>query len=150
MRKGILVISILSFSISLAAAQLVSLPKPQDVVTPPAKNDFYPIHEIYKQPINLGTYETEGYVIHVEKPNTMVIAEANKRFVSYDSISDKELIIFSDDMENFVVGTKYKFLIQVLDVKTTKQELNNIKLVYSEKLEEKPVKKLDQQSTLVP
>lgn len=130
---------------AVASAQLISFPKV--IEERPAVENFYPIHEMNQKNFGLGTYEAEGFVISIYtcppcaahglcKPcmnKNIVISEENKVFKGYEHVLDQDLIVFVDDTWPFDTGVKYKFLIQILDVKTTNQKLNNAKLIYFEK-----------------
>lgn len=112
-------------------------------------NNFYTIAELNQSNFNTGTYHTEGYVAVLwgdcgcpeEAPNCepcllnkVIISQENKKFdeLRLNELSNKELVVFSEGGEVYKLkkGKKYLFLIQILDVKTTKQKLNNIKLIY--------------------
>ena len=45
-------------------------------------------------------------------------------------------IVFVDDIKSFKLGDKYRFLIKVLDFKTTGQILNDVKLIFYERINE--------------
>ena len=109
-------------------------------------DNFYSIWDLNKNNFSSGTYTTEGYVVKIYqcpvcrekelcKPcmgNNIIISEKNKLLNSY-KVGFSELIIFSDDVSQFKLGEKYRFLFQMLDAKTTSQITNNVKLVYFEK-----------------
>ena len=108
-------------------------------------NNLYSIEEINKKEINYGTYHTVGYVVKIYecpacpegalcKPcmvDNIVISHEKKELEVY-SPGEKDLIVFVDDPKSFKLGKKYLFLIKILDVKTTDQSANNVKLVYFE------------------
>ena len=94
-----------------------------------------------------GTYEVSGFVVKVYEcpvcpegaqckpcmPDHIVIAERRSRFAEY-MLTNKEMIVFVDDPSVFKVNRRYRFLIQILNVKTVDQVLNNPKLIYFERL----------------
>lgn len=107
--------------------------------------NFYTISELNQKNFGFGTYETEGYVVFIYhcycpkgalcKPcmqNNIIVSTRNQIKSSY-SLSDQDLILFSDDIKQFDLGKKYTFIIQILDVKSTFQTLNNLKLIYAKK-----------------
>jgi hypothetical protein len=112
------------------------------------KRNFYSIEQLNYFQFSSGTYETEGYVVQAYEcpdcPPTPVcrLCLSNNIIISAESgleenslkLSNKDLIVFVDPTHRFQVGSKYKFLIQILDVKSTTQILNNVKLIYYEKL----------------
>lgn len=108
--------------------------------------NFYSIPELNQHQFNRGTYETEGYVAFIYacaciqvascKPcmdDNIIVSDQNTPKVGYD-LTSHDLIIFLKEKERFQLGKKYRFIIQILDVKSTSQILNNIKLIYYEKL----------------
>jgi hypothetical protein len=112
------------------------------------KRNFYSIEQLNYFQFSSGTYETEGYVVKAyECPdcpptpicklclsNNIIISTESAPQESGPQLSSKDLIVFVDPLHRFQVGSKYKFLIQILDVKSTTQILNNVKLIYYEKL----------------
>ena len=111
--------------------------------------NFYSISDINKNKFSYGTYQTEGYVIQkydcppcpenaMCKPcmgARIVISEAAKEIAQDGQLTEKDLIVFVEDTALVELGKKYRFLLQVLDVKTTQQPVNNVKLIYFEALE---------------
>jgi len=103
------------------------------------------LSDLNKQGMEYGTYQVEGYIAKIYtcppcaefescKPcmqDNIVLSEKKKFLENYD-LSDEEIIIFVDDIEQFQLGKKYKILIQILDLNTTGQKLNNIKRIYHE------------------
>lgn len=103
---------------------------------------FYPIHEIKLNKFNSGTYNTEGYIVKIYicpscpkgaqcKPcmrDNIVISENNKLLETY-SLSDKEMVLFADNPNQFDLGKKYKFSIKILDYKTTGEPINDIEVI---------------------
>jgi len=98
-------------------------------------NNSYAIYDFNKQEINFGTYEIKAYVLK-KCDGYLIISDENTPLTT-DNLSDSELIVFVPNTKEFKTGLRYKFLIQFLDVKSTKQKLNNIKVVYSEGIIEK-------------
>lgn len=109
--------------------------------------NFYSIPELNQHQFNHGTYETEGYVTSIYtcvciqvatcKPcmdDHIIVSDNNALKSGYD-VTNHDLIIFLKEKNRFQLGKKYRFIIQILDVKSTKQVLNNIKLIYYEKLD---------------
>lgn len=112
---------------------------------------FYSIHEIKLNTFNSGTYNTEGYVIKqftcgrcppgaqckVCMGNNIVISENNILLDTY-TLTDTELILFTNIPSQFELGKKYKFSINILDKKSTGEPINDIELV-SYSLPENPI-----------
>ena len=109
--------------------------------------NFYSIPELNQHQFNHGTYEIEGYVTSIYtcvciqvatcKPcmdDHIIVSDNNALKSGYD-LTNHDLIIFLKEKSRFQLGKKYRFIIQILDVKSTEQVLNNIKLIYYEKLE---------------
>lgn len=108
-----------------------------------ASSNSYAIHILNKQGFDSGTYEVKGYVIKKYKSSScqegmfakgclrdyLVISEIATESVG---LGDSQLMVFVPDTDEFEIGIQYKFLVQILDVKSTPQKLNNIKLIYSE------------------
>jgi len=107
----------------------------------------YTIQELNQQGFSFGTYEVVGYVTKIYTcpscpepgvcvpctPDYIVLSEQNSLLAKYE-VTEKELIVFAENAEQFKLNKKYKLLIQILDVKSTEQMLNNIKLIYSEEI----------------
>jgi len=112
-----------------------------------ARNYYY-IHELNQKGFNFGTFETLGYVANAYecppcppkafcKPcmgNHIVVSEDNRSIDDY-LLTDREIIVFVDHPLEFKKDVQYKFLIKILDVKTVDQQLNNIKLIFYQKIE---------------
>ena len=98
-------------------------------------NNFYAIYDLNKKEINFGTYEVKAYVL--KKYDSCLIISDEATPLTTGNLSDSELIVFVANTKEFKTGLRYKFLIQFLDVKSTKQKLNNVKVVYSEGIIEK-------------
>ena len=105
---------------------------------------FVRINEIKTQNLAPGIYETEGFVIKIYTcpkcpPDTLckpcmkdniVASEENKNLDSYD-LSNKEIIIFTNQTELFEKGNKYLFKIKITDKKSTSEPINDIELLGS-------------------
>ncbi|MBZ0166215.1 MAG: hypothetical protein K8I00_05355 [Candidatus Omnitrophica bacterium] len=112
----------------------------------PVPQTVYRISELNGINPRFGTYEVWGYVVKVYecppcpegaqcKPcmaDHIVIAERRSRFAEY-VLTDREMIVFTDDNSDLHLNRKYRFLIQIMNVKTTDQILNNPKLIYYER-----------------
>lgn len=110
--------------------------------------NFYSIPELNQRQFNHGTYETEGYVTFIYscvciqvakcKPcmdDNIIVSDNNVPKSSYE-LTNHDVIIFLKEKSQFQLGKKYRFIVQILDVKSTDQILNNIKLIYYEKLKD--------------
>lgn len=109
--------------------------------------NYFTIREINDEKPTFGTYETEGFVIRTYEchpcqspgecvpcePEHIVISEENLILEKY-FLSDKELILLVANAGEFEKGQRYRFLINVLDVKNMQQEMNNIKLIHYQKV----------------
>lgn len=109
---------------------------------------FYLISQIKEQKSIAGIFDTQGYVVKKYtcppclsgqecKPcmkNNIVISENNQPLASY-ALTNKEIIIFVDNPEQFVIGQKYNFSIKFLDSKSTGEEINDLELVMSNLIE---------------
>ena len=103
---------------------------------------FYPIHEIKQNKFSSGTYNTEGYVVKIYtcppcpkgaqcKPcmrDNIVISEINNLLETY-SMSDKEMVLFTNNPKQFALGKKYQFSIKILDYKSTDEPINDVEIV---------------------
>ena len=111
-------------------------------------NNFYTIEELNQRGFTFGTYETEGYVADIYtcppcapgyecKPcwQDYIVVVQGKDVPLDSQPNDKKIVIFTDEARTFEIGKKYSFLAQILDVKTTNQKLNNMKLIYAQSLE---------------
>jgi len=102
-----------------------------------------PISKLKSIPLQPSIYYTEGYVVYgYECPpcpandqckpcmrNNIVISEKSTLLESYD-LSDSELLIFTDNTQQFELGKKYRFLIRLLETKSTSEPLNDLELVW--------------------
>ncbi|MCK5633231.1 hypothetical protein KAH94_05745 [bacterium] len=111
--------------------------------------NLYSIEEINRNKFSFGTYCTLGYVVKkhecLECPgsavcracapaNIIISEEKEKKNVGEYELSDKDLIVFVEDDKPLKLGCKYLFLIQILNVKTMDQTINNVKLIYFKKM----------------
>ncbi len=104
---------------------------------------FLKIQEIRAQKPAPGIYETEGFVAKSYscppcppnaqcKPcmrgNNIVISEENKSLDTYD-LTDREIIVFTQETKTFEKGKKYLFKIRITEKKTTSEAVNDIELL---------------------
>jgi len=109
----------------------------------PLKN-LYAISQLKRRGISLGTYHVEGYIIEIYncppcvsgercapcRGDNVIISEKNVPRDD-DILSSREAVIFVEDAEKFELGAKYKFLVQITDVRTVEKYFNNTKEIYS-------------------
>ena len=109
-----------------------------------SKNHYiFVLEDLNKNKFDFGTYFTEGYVIYQSKcecpkgamcdpcmPPHIIIASMDTPL--NETGPEKRITAFVEDPSVFAKGQKYKFLVHILDVKTTNEILNNVDLVYSE------------------
>lgn len=107
--------------------------------------NYYTIHELNELKPTFGTYNVTGYVSKIYEcppcpegalckpcmPAHIVISERKTLLAKY-ALTDREMVVFVEDAAGLKVDKKYHFLIQILDVKTTDQAINNPKLIYFE------------------
>ena len=134
----ILLITILVFSQISCTAQKNSGENYAKIKT----EKFVRINDINSKKFAQEIYETEGFVAKIYtcppcppnalcKPcmrNNIVISEENKILESYN-LSDKEIIVFTENAETFELNKKYFFKIKITDRKTTSQTANDIELL---------------------
>lgn len=103
---------------------------------------FYPIHEIKINKFSTGTYNTEGYVVKIYAcppcpkgavcevcmKDNIVISENNNLLETY-TLSDKEMILFANNTNQFELGNKYTFSIRILEDKSTGEPINDVVIV---------------------
>lgn len=105
------------------------------------------ISELNDRQPEFGTFTVTGYVVKIYRcppcpdgthckpcmPPNIVISERNTELAQY-ALTNQELIVFTtqEQSDELVLDRPYKFLLQVLDVKTTDQAINNVKLIYFE------------------
>lgn len=113
----------------------------------PASSDatFYTIQELNQEPVQPGTYNTEGFAVKlydcppcprgaVCKPcmgSNIVLSENKLPIETYNQLTSDELIVFVDRAEQFEIGSKYLMTIQVLERNSTGNPngLNDVELV---------------------
>jgi len=109
--------------------------------------NFYSIREIKQGKAQSNSFYTEGYVakIYTCPPcpkdarckmcmaRNIVISEGNITLKSY-YLTDTELIIFTNKIDEFNVGQKYKFFVKMLNYKNTSEPINNVELINYEVL----------------
>lgn len=107
------------------------------------------IYQLNEMAPEFGTYTVEGYVAKIYEcpecpegavckpcmPPNIIISDRKSQFAQY-ALTDSELIVFADQaqVDELRVNKRYRFVIQVLDVKTTDQVLNNVKLIFAERM----------------
>ncbi len=103
--------------------------------------NFYSIRQLKGENLNSGTYNTEGYVVKkyecppcprgaMCKPcmeDNIVISETNKILDTYSLASD-EMIIFVKDPNQFELGKRYSFSVNVRQSKSTSEPINDVEL----------------------
>ena len=106
-----------------------------------ADDNFYSISELKQNNFNTGEFTTEGYVVKIYtcpicpagyqcKPcmrNNLIISENNQFLANY-ALTNKELIVFTDNIQPFELGQRYKFTVKILDSKSTTEPINDIEL----------------------
>ena len=104
--------------------------------------DFFRIHELKQNNFTSGNFNTEGFVVKIYtcspcppdalcKPcmrDNIVISENNNLLDAY-SLTDNELIIFTNNPKQFELGKKYKFSVKILDYKSTGEPINDVELI---------------------
>ena len=112
---------------------------------PPELNqeaNFYKIDQIKQKKYQSPIFYTEGFVVKIYtcpecrpsehcKPcmkNNIVISENNTSLKAY-YLTEKELIIFTENPKQFKIGKKYKFLLKLTDIKSTSEPINDIELL---------------------
>ncbi len=108
--------------------------------------DFYQIHEIKQNNFSSGSYNTEGFVESTYmcppcpegaqcKPCMMahiLIAEvptAKPRIFQVFPLEDWEMIIFAENPNQFELGKRYRFSINILNYKSTGETINDIDII---------------------
>ena len=100
------------------------------------------IHELKQLNPTSGLYKTEGYVAKIYacppcppravcKPcmqDNIVISEQKKSLDTY-TLTDMDLVVFVTHPEQFMLGAKYTYSIQVSDAHTTGDRINDVKLM---------------------
>ena len=111
-----------------------------------AKDHVYSVRELIELAPDFGVYRVKAVLLEKyfcppcpREAMCKPCAGEHIRIADHFEISKKEsgqesLTVFvrSDDLEKLKESGKYRFLIQVLNVKTVNQELANLKLIYFE------------------
>ena len=93
-------------------------------------DNFYSISDLKLNNLTTGEFIVEGYVVKIYtcpfcpkgqicKPcmkNNLIISENNNILENY-FLTNKELIIFTDNVQPFELGQKYRFSVKILDYK---------------------------------
>lgn len=133
-------------NVLFALVLMMTFSAPAAASEPVPGRPVYSISELNGMNPRFGTYEVLGYVVKIYecppcpegaqcKPcmaDHIVVAEHRSRFAEY-VLTDREMIVFTDNNPDLHVNRKYRFLIQIMNVKTTDQILNNPKLIYFER-----------------
>ncbi len=107
----------------------------------------YSVEEFKNTEVSFGTYHVKGYVVKkytclscpkgaMCKPcmeDNIVISDDSKRLKNYDLTVD-QLILFIDDVKKLKLGKKYRFLIQIKNVRSVDEDFNNAKVIYFERI----------------
>jgi len=119
-----------------------STDRTNDRTYPESSNlNFYSISQLKGKNLNSGTYNTEGYVVRKHecppcpkgamcKPcmgDNIVISEMNKLLDTY-SLTNNEMIIFVKNPNQFELGKKYSFSVNVRESKSTSEPINDVEL----------------------
>jgi hypothetical protein len=114
-----------------------------EATKPETESNFFKISEIKRGNFGPGQYSTEGFVVRVYtcpdcpagavcKPcmkDNIVISENNQELKDYSGLTNSELIIFTNHVTEFEIGSSYKFLINITNNKSTLENINDIELV---------------------
>jgi hypothetical protein len=107
-----------------------------------ANYPFVTIHDLKQRNPTSGFYDTEGYVAYIYScppcpsgavceacmKDNIVISEQDITMATY-TLRDTELIIFVSQPEQFVLGRKYTYSIQISETRSTGDSINDVKLV---------------------
>ncbi len=105
------------------------------------------ISELNSRQFEFGTYFIEGFVtkgdscpkdINYNKcrkfhQNSIVVSEEDKPSEGL-VLTERDLIIFTENKKSFRPGSKYKMLINILNVNSTGQNSNNVRLIYAKRI----------------
>jgi hypothetical protein len=122
---------------------------------PSQSANFYRVYELVDGKLGVGTYFTQGYVVQKYVcpaclegnlckpclPNYILISENPS--VDADSLLYPKMMVFVEDARIFEERQEYKFLVQILDVKSIDQKLNNMKLIYAAAIEAPAVENME-------
>ena len=115
---------------------------PEDGTLPLVSDDkFYPIHELREGKLGPGSYNTEGYVVYKSfcppcpegamckpcPPQSIVISEQNTLIEGNSFFVDRtekniDMILNVNYADQFELGKKYKFSINILEIGSTDEE----------------------------
>jgi hypothetical protein len=101
------------------------------------------IHELKQLNPTSGSYSTEGYVakIYVCPPcpagaickpclqDSNIVISEQKETLEQAALTDTEMLIFVSHPEQFTLGAKYTYVVQVTGAHTTGDSLNDVQLV---------------------
>lgn len=108
---------------------------------------FYSISELKQSGFSSGNYNTEGFLVFRSycppcppnvlcapcPPSRIVISETSTLLPSKPTMNKTEeptqLILFTLNPDQFVLGGKYKFSVRILDNKSTLDPLNDVEIV---------------------
>ena len=117
-------------------------------VQPPAKiPNLITVEELIQRRYTYGAYYIEGYVLDVRPcppcprpglcspclPESIVISSTKGSILLLGEKANA-VIIFVERASAFQAGGQYRFLIQILNVKTMPTPVNNLKMIYSERI----------------
>jgi len=151
MLKTLVLISFVSFGNFIQTDSCGKVEKKDPPIIEPNENksgvagDFISIGEINKKKPDSGIFETRGFIARIFtcppcppeaqcKPcmkDNILISEKNKYLETYD-LTERELIVFTNEAKTFSKGKEYKLKVKITDVKTTTADLNDIELVDAE------------------
>src|SRR3990167_7310555 len=106
----------------------------------PGQN-FYSISQIKQGNLPFGNYQTQGYVVKIYtcpacpppsqcKPcmgNNIVISELQVLRQNYN-LTNQDLLIFTDDPNQFELGKKYQSTVRLTEIKSTNEPINDVEL----------------------
>ncbi len=112
------------------------------------QHNWIDISELNDRQPEFGVYTVVGYVVKIYEcppcppdayckpcmPPNIVISERNSELAQY-ALTNQELLVFTtqEQSDELRMDRPYRFLLQVLDVKTTDQAINNVKLIHFER-----------------
>ncbi|MDP2652537.1 MAG: hypothetical protein Q8Q08_00725 [Candidatus Omnitrophota bacterium] len=108
--------------------------------------DFLTISRIKLQAQPTDLFRTEGYVAQIYLcppcapgslckgclPDMFVISETPKTVDDFEQVGPTELIVFArngEKLDDLKLGGKYRFMVQVSDIKSTLQPINDVLLI---------------------
>lgn len=143
--KSILTVLLISLLILGCTAQQQKTQLPRDSQLGPNANataPMYPIHELKQNNFTSGNFTVEGYVVKIYicppcpqdaacKPcmrDNIVVSESDNLLDTY-TLTEKELIVFTNNTKQFELGAKYRFSVFISDHKSTGESINDVELV---------------------